>query len=713
MGTFVVEERVRETEMQKIYYSVAQAAGKLGLSVRQVESMISSKELPVVPVGNRRVIPANAVENVGKKGTSAKGAAPPKTGHPSRTAQASLADRDKEYYTDVEVAQRLNKPYTEIYRMANLGGLPVTFVDDKRVFPKEAIDDLAAKRTSPGKTVIKPNRRDGVTASGGSHHNSARKAQENASSGSLEPATSKPLESQKSADEYFTPEQIAYALNRTQEYVDQLIRRGEIETARIGDRHWISREEVSRLVSKRQGSRQEKIRRRLPIPRRLRIDNNENASRPEGGAYPETVRDAAPRATERQGSIENQGVIEVSERMIMEVAQRIGISINRVRGMIGTGELVVDRDGKRLVSGTSREGTRKSRESLPDQPLRARVEELESALRAKEAENHVLNEELEQEKAWHKKEVQDAQHEIGQLDVQLENLRNEKKRATERLNLKIEDLELELERLASQLEQETERREDAEHSARNLQRLLGEDDDARTQATSEPQNTVRGFLKDFGRNVRDALSPEEADDASEQQELRKLEDELKREQEAREQDKLAAQYEHAQLENARRDLEEQSRALKKELEEALYLEKQKARRLEADARLLDEVRRLLGTVAAVPEEPGDPPGPVGDNAIGTSANGGSRGDAVEIGFQTRHGWRMFRPPFVLEDEEIELIRLVAGEPEITADQIRRKKGRRSVEKLNSLLDRLYDTGVEPIIEDNDRYSFDPEFMRDQ
>ncbi|PLS85596.1 MAG: hypothetical protein CYG60_11735 [Actinobacteria bacterium] len=192
-----------------------------------------------------------------------------------------------------------------------------------------------------------------------------------------------------------------------------------------------------------------------------------------------------------------------------------------------------------------------------------------------------------------------------------------------------------------------------------------------------------------------------------------MEDELKREQEAREQDKLAAQYEHAQLENARRDLEEQSGTLKKELEEALSREKQKARRLEADARLLDEVRRLLGTIDAVTEEAGDPPEPVGDNAIGTSANGGVRRDPLEFGFQTPYGRWMFRPPFVLEEEEVELIRLVAEEPEITADQIRRKKGRRSVEKLNSLLDRLYDIGVEPIIEDNDRYCFDPDFMRHQ
>ncbi|PLS85597.1 MAG: hypothetical protein CYG60_11740 [Actinobacteria bacterium] len=278
-----------------------------------------------------------------------------------------------------------------------------------------------------------------------------------------------------------------------------MVRWGEIKTAKIEERHWISREEVERLIAKRQGARQEKIRRRLPVPRRLRTAHNENVPEPEGDTSPETVRDSAPKATKGQEAIKNRDAIEVSERMIMEVAQRIGTSMNRVRNMIETRELIMDQNGKRLVPGTSREEISKTRESLPDQPLKARVEELEKALREREAENQVLTEELEQEKAWHKKEVQDAQHEIGQLDIQLENIRNEKERATGDLNLEIENLELEVERLASQLEQEIERREDAEHSARNLQRLLGEDDEAQTQAGSEPQNTVRGFLKDFAK----------------------------------------------------------------------------------------------------------------------------------------------------------------------------------------------------------------------
>ncbi len=63
-----------------------------------------------------------------------------------------------ECYTDVEVAHKLNKPYTEILRMANLGQLPVKFVDDKRKFPKQAIDHLASTNAPTRKAETKPHK---------------------------------------------------------------------------------------------------------------------------------------------------------------------------------------------------------------------------------------------------------------------------------------------------------------------------------------------------------------------------------------------------------------------------------------------------------------------------------------------------------------------------------------------------------------------------
>ena len=81
--------------------------------------------------------------------------------------------------------------------------------------------------------------------------------------------------------------------------------------------------------------------------------------------------------------------------------------------------------------------------------------------------------------------------------------------------------------------------------------------------------------------------------------------------------------------------------------------------------------------------------------------------------RTRNGEWVFRPPFVLEPEEVELLRLVAGEDGITAEQIKRRTGRRrAVDDLDDLLDRLHTEGLEPIKESNDRYSFDPDLLQD-
>ena len=54
-----------------------------------------------------------------------------------------------------------------------------------------------------------------------------------------------------------------------------------------------------------------------------------------------------------------------------------------------------------------------------------------------------------------------------------------------------------------------------------------------------------------------------------------------------------------------------------------------------------------------------------------------------------------------------MLRFVACEEEVSEDQIRRNKGRRALQALNDLLDRLTDEGANPIVEVNDRYGFDP------
>lgn len=131
-------------------------------------------------------------------------------------------------------------------------------------------------------------------------------------------------------------------------------------------------------------------------------------------------------------------------------------------------------------------------------------------------------------------------------------------------------------------------------------------------------------------------------------------------------------------------------------------EREKARRGESDKRLLSEVRRLLG--ASVSRDSRGP-GAIESGEEATESE--HDGAADEIVMKTPFGQFSYRPPFPLEDHEVELLRLVAREDEITAEQIRHLKGRRALNELDELLDRLADEGMNPVVEVNDRYSFDP------
>lgn len=257
---------------------------------------------------------------------------------------------DKDYYTDIEVAQKLNKPYPEIYRMANRGELPVTFVDERRMFPKAAIDHLAAKQASVGKTTIEPHQQKTVGSSGLARRKAGRKAtRQNAktASKSHKPKTSKNagktadkkvadraaieaphkgtpvggspgsspsrLDGSKTEEskEYFTVVQIASALQRSLEDVNRMVQRREIKVTTLDGRHWVSREEVERIISKREPQRQARIRMRL-------FQSRKNLDQP----AQETPSDA------------------FSHKDLITAAQLMGTSLNRVREMIDAGEMI-------------------------------------------------------------------------------------------------------------------------------------------------------------------------------------------------------------------------------------------------------------------------------------------------------------------------------------------------------------------------------------
>lgn len=649
----------------------------------------------------------------------------------SGVSSVSSGTERNDYYTDVEVAKKLDKPYPEIYRMANLGQLPVKFVDDKRMFPKDAIDHLATQTSQAGEATVRPNREGGALS--GSNRTSGSTTYPQAST---------------TGGEYFSPDQLAYALQRPVEDVERMIRRGEIKSATIEGQRWIPGEQVEKVIARRQESRQGRIRQRLSKPRLFQAGQSASGEGA-GSSIPQANTDY------------NQTVTNVSEHAVMKAAQAHTTSINKVRQMVADERLVVDpstgllvapdgleslsdpQDESDATSVASTRGTQHPPTVLDSvEPSKA---ELGSKIKELENERQVHENELDLEKTWHAKNLADAQHEIDQLDIQLENLRSTKDRTIEDLGADIEELEIKVRDLDAELEQERERREEAEHAVGSLQRLQEEErgvstgsdrktDENREQPTSDQHNTVRGFLETFGKNVRDALGADEPDE----QDLAQLREQLRHEREGREKDRSTALYDYAQLENVYRDLDEYNQALKdeindikssmsgsptreelevkllwngvrrKDLEKSLALEKQRTSQLESDSRTLAEIQRLLtGGAPRSAESAAAPSPPETSNEVSDVSNAGI------LHIQTRHGEWAFRPPFTLESDEVELIRLVAGEDEMTAEQIKRRTGRRrSVDDLDELLDRLLAEGMEPIKESSNRYRFDPDILQD-
>lgn len=363
-----------------------------------------------------------------------------------------------------------------------------------------------------------------------------------------------------------------------------------------------------------------------------------------------------------------------------------------------------------------------------------------------------LGRELKQERELHKQDKANAQQEISQLDAEITKLRSdlesewaqiaENAKRAEELQVKLEEernRRLAAEKLADLSGSESKIRDKYDQQLANMKLRMA---DMKREYTAEIKILEDDLEEERTKRLQ---SERRADDLEDKFHTPKttwqsdreidLEHDLALEREGRKQDNVDAQHEIDQLnveleiflrdsgessslreesekEKSRRinnekhltDLMsklESNEARRRELEKSLSLLEGKVLRLEKEASVLNEVRKLLGAEAHVqvmPEEIGSPKPSIADDP--------SQQDLL---LKTPFGQRAFHPPFPLTDREVELLRLVAGVDEITAEQIRKRIGRRrAVEDLNELLDRLETEGANPIKEINDRYSFHPD-----
>lgn len=564
---------------------------------------------------------------------------------------------------------------------------------------------------------------------------------------------------------YYTPEQAARLLGKDTNEVGRMIYQNQLPAVLVNEQPWIPAESVEVLVKRRHGGRKPK---EAPKPRKVRLP----AEQPSANATQENV--AAKDADSRTAPLADNGLGYDGRlpRTRRSGSGDAGLSLQRTDGHEEESRALIARlrwyEVDRLVAELEKlEAERREHAEGTDAPsqetdaearqeianLEGKVKDLQKKLRAVRKEKKELAGELERERAEHVQNVSNIRLEIDQLNTEMDRLRHEDAVRTQTMRADLEqersrsiEGEQRAEALHSQLEQEMALRLDAETSleelirrkAKELEESKAEIGELEEALSSEKLEALRlrreiGWMLGESKSIR--LGFEEREKALEAQleleralrteneqwikdlqaELEKARSSVSGEYEARlaalgvELEKEKAQRLLAQeaLEELKRNMAEKGEVEDKDAEVASPSEESEVLRLREERRLLDEVRKLLGQSMPGTSQGADQAAPIGDAR--TKPDETTSGEII---FQTQHGSWNFRPPFVLEEEEVELMRLVAGQYGITAEQIRRKKGRRSVEKLNDLLDRLLAEGMEPITEDDDFYSFNPDYLND-
>lgn len=317
-----------------------------------------------------------------------------------------------EYYTDIEVAHKLGKSYPEILRLANLGQLPATFVDDRRVFHKQVIDDMAARKAAPR-----------AEANEGGY--------------------------------YYTPGQAAQLLGKDAYEINQMIHQNKLPVVRVNDCRWISAQAVQSLLPEKSRRRLKKTGPKKAVePHRIRIPEkkgSEDEEKPPAdpeiqqkpGDYRSSDSASAPEApaTGHEKPEENDG-----ERSTLEPSEP---------GRVVHNFLETDAASPSKVTGASEQ----------------RVKELEDEVRALkatlQADKEHWERELQREQEGRRRDNLNAQYEIDQVDAQIENQR----RNLEALYASLEEersekaeIERRAEELRTELDEERELRLTTEES---------------------------------------------------------------------------------------------------------------------------------------------------------------------------------------------------------------------------------------------------------
>lgn len=705
-----------EGRRTELYYTLQQAAEMLGLDVSGVGRLVSRGDLPVEWVNKQIWYPARPLEDLVRRkfgpGRLARAPEPQlisaSSGSPKSTPSATMPRQSKDspstksrsvvksradYYTVDEVARKLNKPHHEIWRLAFSGKLLAEPVGDQRLFLKRPVDDLIDSRKF---------------ATGGL---SLRGTTDTPKLG--KDSSSKPSESA----EYYTVEQVAekFGMDDVDDVWHALyVGRLKVEEVRREGQRVFSKRGIDALLRAGEALRASETE---VIP-----EVTAASSLTEANAPPKPKADPSSTSV---GSNEYYTVEQVAEKLGMDNPHEVWhlpnvgqlkmksgkIAGQRVFSKEAVDKLISERKGAQAprseslqqavgdertpsgpANGAEVEGTDEGRGDPYYTPAQAEGILGKSFYKAARKTIPTITV---GDRVWVKAEAVDslAMRKYGGRKLHGAPTPHQvqvPKGDDEEVSLPPSHTDLQglretNERLTRELQREREER------SRETQRMRRNMD----QLEAELEN-VRRSSGDGALGLR-----------------------LRRERELRQEAERHAQELHARLDEEKRSNSGRARRLaaleaeldhgetrRKELEDALSAEKVKTLRLERSERLLDEMRRLLGAV----EEDAGPSQPDTESTSTKAAEHAPGKSADELQLRTPFGQVSFFPPFPLDEQDEELLRLIAKEDELTAEQIRRHTGRRrAAGELEDLLDRLADEGVNDLVVEvsEDRYRFNP------
>lgn len=699
------------------YYTPRQAAEMLGVSLTEVNELRRRNVLSSVSIDKHLWYSAVPLEDLvrqkcgpgklarapdpqpirtrvtrqSKEGTRAATSQPSSKGC-TGSKDVPTAEVKTRYYTSEEVSQKLGKTSREVWNMALSGELRVETVGGQRLFCKRSVDNL----TASGEPVGDAGKTTGATDSGGS-----------------------PTSQFNEADEYYTVEQVAQKLGMddADDVLHALyIGRLKLEEVRRGGQRVFSKRSIDSLLRASEASQ---------VPQAEDILEVAAASGlTEANAPPKPKADSSSASA---GSNEYYTVEQVAEKLGMYNADEVWHMPNvgqlkmkggRVGGQRVFSKAAVDKLVSKHEEAQTSQGKSSSQASIVEQTtsggeyerravgLRSEDFYYTPAQAARILGRHfyrgvrdTLPTVTVGDRIWVNAEavnnLAEQKYGVGKLHnaptphrlLVPKSAAQEEGKGFSQVDLGA--LRAANERLVRELQREREER------SREVQRMRRDVDQLEAELENFRRSSGDGALGLRLRRERELR--QEAERRALELHARLDEEKLSNSGTAERLAALEAELDHGETR-------------RKALEEALYAEKEKTLRLEKSERLLNEMRRLLGAT----EDAGALKPDTESTSTKAAEHAPGKG-AGELQLRTPFGQVFFMPPFPLAKQEEELLRLIAKEDELTAEQLRRYTGRRRVVgELEDLLDRLADEGVNDLVVEvsEDRYRFNPAVLQD-